>query len=242
MIPDPAFADIMERLRGGDSGAGLEVFRRFAQRLIGLARSRLDSQVRQKVDPEDVMQSVFRSFFRRQADGGLNADNWDRLWSLLAVITLRKCGHQADFFHAGVRDVRREEVSSEADTAALAEAMAREPRPDEVAMLTEMVENLLRGLEPRDRAILEATLQGATVAEVSRQVGFSERTVERVLERVRLKLERLRGENLPGFEASAAAALARYGAAIRELHGSCSESPWRHVSNVPEITSTGGSC
>ena len=193
MTPDPAFADLMERLRGGDSGAAREVFRRFAQRLIGLARSRLDSQLRQKLDPEDVMQSVFRSFFRRQADGGLNADNWDRLWSLLAVITLRKCGHHADFFHAGSRDVRREEIPPGVDAAAAWEAIAREPRPDEVAMLTETVENLLRGLEPRDRAILEATLQGASVAEVSRQVGFSERTVERVLERIRQKLEGQRG-------------------------------------------------
>ncbi len=144
------------------------------------------------------MQSVFRSFFRRQAAGGLHAENWDRLWSLLAVITLRKCGHKADFFHAGVRDIRREGTSPAADaTPALWEAIAREPRPDEVAMLTETVERLLRGLEPRDRAILEQTLQGASIGEVSRQVGFSERTIERVLERIRLKLERLRGEDAP---------------------------------------------
>jgi RNA polymerase sigma-70 factor, ECF subfamily len=193
MTPDPAFADLMERLRTGDGAAASEVFRRFAQRLIGLARSRLDSQLRQKLDPEDVMQSVFRSFFRRQADGGLHAENWDRLWSLLAVITLRKCGHKADFFHAGVRDIRREgSQPTDHPSPALWEAIAREPRPEEVAMLAETVERLLRSLEPRDRAILERTLQGASVADVSRQVGFSERTVERVLERIRLKLERLR--------------------------------------------------
>jgi RNA polymerase sigma-70 factor (ECF subfamily) len=199
MTPDPAFADLMERLRAGDSAAAGEVFQRFAQRLIGLARSRLDSQLRQKLDPEDVMQSVFRSFFRRQADGALHAENWDRLWSLLAVITLRKCGHKAEFFHAGVRDVRREGTGPAADPSlALCQAIAREPRPEEVAMLTETVERLLRSLEPRDRTILEQTLQGASVAEVSRRVGFSQRTVERVLDRVRLKLERLRADDAPG--------------------------------------------
>ena len=52
----------MARLRAGDNAAAAEVFRRFANRLIGLARTHLDARVRQKVDPEDVMQSALKSF------------------------------------------------------------------------------------------------------------------------------------------------------------------------------------
>ena len=32
---------------------------------------------------------------------------WDGLWSLLTLITLRKCGHQTRHFRAACRDVRR---------------------------------------------------------------------------------------------------------------------------------------
>ena len=60
------------------------VFRQFANRLIGLAHAHLDTALRQKVGPEDVAQSVFRSFFRRQADQPYDLESWDGLWSLLS--------------------------------------------------------------------------------------------------------------------------------------------------------------
>jgi DNA-directed RNA polymerase specialized sigma24 family protein len=53
-----------------DEQAARENFDRFARRLIGLARTRLDRRIRQKIDPEDVVQSVFRSFFTRHGWSG----------------------------------------------------------------------------------------------------------------------------------------------------------------------------
>src|SRR5437870_434016 len=98
MPPDPDFRQIMERLGRGDPEAAREVFRRFARRLVGLARQRLDARLRQKLDPEDVVQSVFRSFFSRQAGGQFDLDDWDGVWALLTLITLRKCGHRVEHF------------------------------------------------------------------------------------------------------------------------------------------------
>jgi RNA polymerase sigma-70 factor (ECF subfamily) len=120
MSHEPAFEALMARLRNGDQDAAGEVFQRFAQRLIALARSRLDRQVRQKVDPEDVMQSALKSFFWRQAQGEYDLANWDSLWSLLTVITLRKCGYRVRHFRAACRDVQREvapRTAEDADTA-----------------------------------------------------------------------------------------------------------------------------
>ncbi len=94
MQPDPPFTELMRQLRAGDATAAERIFRGYARRLIGLARSRLSENVRAKTDPEDVVQSVFRSFFTRQADGQFELATWNDLWSLLATITLRKCGHK----------------------------------------------------------------------------------------------------------------------------------------------------
>jgi RNA polymerase sigma-70 factor (ECF subfamily) len=128
-----SFDDVIGRLRGGEEAAAAEIFNRYASRLIRLAHTRLDTRIRQKVDPEDVMQSVFRSFFVRQAKGQFDLEGWDSLWSLLVRITLRKCGRRVEVFQAERRDVRREvrPAARDDDSYRSWEAIAREPTPDE---------------------------------------------------------------------------------------------------------------
>src|SRR5437016_14196174 len=98
--PDDSFDDVMARLRAGDEAAAAAIFDRFARRLIALARARLDRLVSSKVDPEDVLQSAFRSFFLRHAEGRWDLIGWDGLWGLLARITVRKCGRRIEHFRA----------------------------------------------------------------------------------------------------------------------------------------------
>jgi RNA polymerase sigma factor (sigma-70 family) len=201
MSADSSFADFMARLRAGDPLAADQLFRQFAGRLIVLARGRLEASVRAKVDPEDVVQSVFGSFFRRQVQSDFALDSWDGLWGLLTTITLRKCGHRLVYFHAARRDVQREVRPETAGDASASgwEALTREPTPLEAAMLTETIEELMRWLpEDRDRRILQLSLQGYTVPEISAQVQRSERTVQRVLAHVRRQLECLRDNGADG--------------------------------------------
>jgi RNA polymerase sigma-70 factor (ECF subfamily) len=192
MPRNPSFDDLMARLRDGQNEAAAQVFNRFANRLIVLARKQLDPQIRQKVDPEDVMQSVFRSFFLRNATGQLGEfDTWDNLWALLVVMTQRKCGRRIDYFHTARRDVDREvPAMPPADQSTSDPGIsAEEPTPLEAAMLTETVEQLMSSLQGRQRQILTLSLQGCTAAEISTELGCTERTVYRVLERVKEWLE-----------------------------------------------------
>jgi RNA polymerase sigma-70 factor (ECF subfamily) len=197
MPHDTSFVDLMGRLRQGESKAAGEIFQLFGNRLIGLARNRMDALIRQKVDPEDVMQSALKSFFLRYADGQFQLENWDSLWAILVMITLRKCGHRVEYFRAQRRDVHRE-VSAPAlgkEEHSSWEAIAREPTPSEAAILAEIVETLLRELgDERERKILELSLQGATVPEISAAVGRSERTVQRVQKHIRQRLEAMRDQ------------------------------------------------
>src|SRR6266850_720443 len=195
MTQDDSFAMLMSRLRGGDDDAAAAVFARFTQRLIALARSRLNDDVRRKVDPEDVLQSVYESFFLRQREGQFDLANWDSLWGLLTLLTIRKCANRVAHFHADCRDVRRE-VAAEPDQSSpdVWQAMADDPTPSAAVALTETVEQLMQGLEARDREILALHLQGYTMIEISGRINRAQRTVRRVLERVRRRLERLRSE------------------------------------------------
>lgn len=192
MSADASFDEMMSRLRAGDAEAARDLFDRYAGRLIALARSRLGQRLRQKVDPEDVLQSVYKSFFVRHAQGQFHLAGWDSLWGMLTVITLRKCGRLVTRFRAGMRDMRLEVAPDAADDGW--EGLTRDPAPEEAAMLAETVEQLLRGLEGRERDMVLLSLQGASVAEISEQVGRTRRTVQRVLKRVHEQLEQLREE------------------------------------------------
>src|SRR5262245_43765371 len=189
MPAEESFEEVMGRLRAGDQAAGAEVFARYARRLIALARLHLDGRLRQKVDPEDILQSVFKSFFLRQGRGEFDLGSWDSLWALLSVIALRKCGRQCDHFNALCRDVSREvppPASEESD--ASWQALARDPTPAEAALLAETVELLLRDLKEREREIVSLALQGYTAAAISAQVNRPRRTVYPLLDRIKKRL------------------------------------------------------
>lgn len=194
MSPDFSLPDLLTRLRQGDQDAAARIFQAYSGRLVGLARSRLRGLVRHKADPEDVMASVFKSFFRRDAVEAFDLPGWDSLWALLTMITLRKCGYQTRHFLAACRDVQREAAPPE-DSAVAWEAIAREPTPAEAAQLTDTVEQLMRDLDERDRPIVLLSLQGYAAPEIADQTGRSERTVYRALDRVRERLEQLRRED-----------------------------------------------
>ena len=200
MEPLDSFAELADRLRAGDQGAATEVFRRFAGRLIALAHAELDARLRCKLDPEDVVQSVYRSFFTRYRAGQFDFATWDALWSLLTVVTVRKCLNRAEYYLAKCRNVTSEVGAAAWDDAAagLSEAIDREPTPLEAAVLAETVEQMMRGLEPDDRIIVELSLQGYTAAEISTRVGRAERTVGRVRERIKKRLQRMQEVEAPG--------------------------------------------
>jgi len=178
----------MNRLRARDDDAARELFGRFTRQLIALARRQFGPAFRHKVDPEDVVQSAYKSFFGRYGEGNLEVGTWDGLWGLLTVITVRKCCDRVTYHRAERRDVERE-VTGEPDIP-LQEAFGREPTPHEAVVLSETVDQLLAGLDEDERPILELSLQGFTTQEISDRLGQPERTVRRLRERIRKRLER----------------------------------------------------
>jgi RNA polymerase sigma-70 factor (ECF subfamily) len=186
-----SFAEFLARLQSRDDTAAQELFGRFAHQLIALALRHIDAGLRHKVDPEDIVQSVYKSFFVRYGDGNLKVVNWNSLWGLLTLITIRKCAERAAYHRAECRDAAREVSPPRGDEAApWLEPFGREPTPLEAAVLSETVEQLLAELAEDERQIVELSLQGCTTQEISQQLGQPERTVRRVRERVRHRLER----------------------------------------------------
>jgi RNA polymerase sigma factor (sigma-70 family) len=187
---DEGFDQMIARLKDGDASAEPIVFRRYVQRLIVLAAGQFDEWMRDRADVKNVVLSAYRSFFRRNERGEFDLAGWQELWSLLAVITLRKCTKRRKFLRAARRDIRREVDWADASdvTAWLAD---RAPTPDEAVVLTETIELLFQAMTPGDRPIIELILMGCTTEEVARQLDASVRTVQRVRQRARRRLEQL---------------------------------------------------
>jgi len=198
MIDDTPFDQVIEQLKRGEESGANHVYHRFARRLYALAKARLNNAVRDKVDPEDIVQSAFRSFFglAQQADADerrFDVRNWDGLWAILVLIAVRKCHRQWRLYHGAGRDVQREQKLDQGpdDSGAGWEPVDREPLPEEAAALADLVEQLLGRLIPRDRPILEQRLQGHSIEEIATQAGRSERAVYRVLAEARDHLKQL---------------------------------------------------
>jgi RNA polymerase sigma-70 factor (ECF subfamily) len=192
-----SFAGLRQRLRTRDDDAAAEVVHRLARRLNALARSHLDTWARRKVEPEDVTQSVFRSFFNGYQAGRFDVRSWQELWQLLAVITAHKCLNRLDYLRAKRRDAALErgltaDVDGDGPDDA-GRAIDPRPGPPEMAILAETVEELLGAFrDDDDRAVVELSLMGHTAREISERLGLAERSVTRLRSRVKEKLERMR--------------------------------------------------
>jgi RNA polymerase sigma-70 factor (ECF subfamily) len=170
--------------------ASRATFELFTRRLIALARNHLHVRLQRKVDPEDVVQSAYKSFFLRYGEEAIATEPPDNLWALLSVITLRKCADRVRHFATGRRNLAREAENPSSDgVETWRQAIDREPTPEQAAVLAEIVEQLLAELTPPERPIVELSLQGYSTREVSEQLGRAERSVRRVRERVKQRLE-----------------------------------------------------
>jgi len=192
-MADEQLDSLVSRCQQGDQAAAAELFRRYAGRLIGLARSRLSQKMARHVDAEDVVQSVYRSFFADLRDGCFDTRRGTDLWQLLVTITLHKLKHQVERFTAEKRAIQREQnFSSEDSLNRLRPQLGGEPSPLEAAALADELEQVMRQLAPSQRPILELRLLGHRHEAIAAKLGCSERTVRRVLDAVKQQLTQLR--------------------------------------------------
>jgi RNA polymerase sigma-70 factor, ECF subfamily len=187
---DDTVLKLVERWRGGDQEAATDLFGRYANRLLGLVHQHLSERLSRRVDAEDVMQSAFRSFFTGAREGRFLLESSHDLWPLLVAITLHKVKKQSRRHTAAKRDISAERpVDGDSFYGLQAEALARDPLPEEAAALTDMVEQLLGSFGDEQRRMIEMRLQGCHQDEIATAQGCCRQTVLRVLRRARQQLE-----------------------------------------------------
>jgi RNA polymerase sigma-70 factor, ECF subfamily len=159
-----------------------ELVDRYSTGLMALARRQLPDRIRRRVDPEDVVQSVYRSFFRRLNDGRFSFEESHDVWRLLAVMTFHKARNAVRFHQRTRRDVRREISLPESESGITDPALM--PGPEDLTVLFNCLEQLMANLPEEYRDIVIQRLEGRRIDEIAESVHRSRRTVMRVLARL----------------------------------------------------------
>jgi RNA polymerase sigma-70 factor, ECF subfamily len=190
---DESDGSLLRRMHSGsDEDAAYNLYVRYAQRLIHLARQKTPADLATRVDPEDIVQSVFRTFFRRASAGQYNVPEGEELWKLLLVIALNKLRSHGTFHRAGKRDVQKtanlgdhQEIAGDQFEAELAKRF-----------LQMSIEDVVCKLPVASQMIIRLRIEGYEMQEIAQRVQRSKRTVERVLQAFRsAMMSELEGES-----------------------------------------------
>jgi RNA polymerase sigma-70 factor (ECF subfamily) len=184
----PSDHSLLRRLQAGQPDAATQLYLRYVNRLLALVKAQCGADLAPRVDPEDIVPSVFRTFFRRAARGDYDVPEGDELWKLFLVIALNKVRSTAEHHRAAKRDVRLTQSGAAYENALQAAASHDEAA---LAALRLVVEEILQTLPPSQHAMIELRIEGYEVEEIAQKTGRAKRSVERALQEFRKKLSSL---------------------------------------------------
>ena len=167
--------------RAGDRGAAGELYERYARRLWALAARRTAGG---PLDPDDVVQSAFRTFLAGVKRGRYDVPEGRDLWALLVAVALNK-----------VRAYRREAGALKRGGGRRFSADADPIAPDADPTLEVAARDILGLFSPRERELIELRLAGHRVDAIAARVARSKRTIERTLQTCRDRLLQLMADH-----------------------------------------------
>ena len=179
------FQSFQKRLRDGESGAAKQLFDDYSRKLIKLAGDHIHPMLLKRFDGEDVVQSVFRSFFRRQEAGKFNIEHSQQLWQLLVTLTLCKTRTHARRHTFERRDAKVDHAL--ADDGLI---LDRQPSSEDALALWEEIDLVLEGLPDRAGEIISMRLEGKTRTEIASELHLSRQSIHRIMKLIQQRLER----------------------------------------------------
>jgi len=172
-------SDFFDRLNNGRNSAIEDVFRRYVEKLVRLAKRRIGADLRGRVDPEEVAHSAVGSVIRGIREERFRFEDERRLWNLFVTITLNKIRRSAALAR------KQDQLPDWSDL------LSREPGQEEDAIFSDLKESVLAGLDSQYRAILDMRLASVTQMEIADELGTTRAAVRYKLERLQERLQKL---------------------------------------------------
>jgi RNA polymerase sigma factor (sigma-70 family) len=190
MSDDNNVSHWIDLVKEGDSVAAHELWHHYYDRLVRNTRQHLRGLNRGMTDEEDIVVSVFESFYRAAEQGRFpEMSQREDLWRLLLVMSARKIIDKRRHDQRQRRGAGEHVLSLQggrSDDEALIQVIGDEPTPEMVLMMTESFERLLSHLgDGQLREIAVGKMEGFSNAELAIRFDCSERTIERRLHLIR---------------------------------------------------------
>ena len=197
------------RLAAGTESVAFDIDLVFRDRLCRLVDREMHQIYKRRQDPEDIVQSVLKSFFKRAKKGEYFFEDQESIWSLLKQVARNKLRKQITKDKTQKQDVFRElhdndeilvspvsvnDAQAHVLGAALEIALSRteSPTPDFFRLqlfgyeIMDIVHVVLEGLAPPYPRILQLRLQGHSELAIGLEIGCGR-------EADRYKLKRMEG-------------------------------------------------
>jgi len=184
---------LLRQLKRGDERASSEIWRRYIERLMPLARSKLQGLRTAAVDEEDILLSVFNRFFSAaREERFVQLENREDLWQILLVLTERRVADQYRRSHAqkrgGGKVLAIEQPGSQDgnDSGYRIELIDQSPTPEFAASFADQMEVALSRIgEDSSREVALLRMEGHGTKEIATKMGISLSSVERKLRMIR---------------------------------------------------------
>ncbi len=192
-------SELIDSWRGGDGDAATVLYQRYLQKLLNLVGQHLSAKFNPRFDPEDVVQSVFKSLFRRAKKGDFIFEDDADFWKLLLTIALNKVRNKVRHHQADKRSTSREVVASNIGQpdGYILNRLAQNPTALETVAFSDLFTSVIDCLEPREQQLIHLRLEGHTQHEIADRLQVDERTVRRMFVRVRQRVAEKFADDLP---------------------------------------------
>jgi len=178
-----SFRELMVRLRAGDAQATRELFDEYHDLLLMVVRRYLSPNLRAQVDSVDFVQEVWLSFLQNPAAKPDFATP-QSFGAFLATIARNKVidGVRRGLLSAGYNatcevDLPKHPIPGDV-------APAHLETPSKSAIRRELKDVLLQGMGPVYQKVGQRILSGIDPPVIAAEYGLSQRTVERIRERI----------------------------------------------------------
>jgi len=177
---------LIQRLQDGEVDAATALYVRYSKRLQSLATNQTSRELSYRVGSDEIVQSVFRTFFRRANMGQYAVADGEDLWKLFLVIALNKIRKASEFHHAQKRDIKR----TRSFESSFLETKSSHSGENDVAysILRMTVDESLNNLRSGHDEVVRLRIEGYSLPEIAEKTGRAKRTVERILQNFRQSL------------------------------------------------------
>ncbi len=192
MPNEPDISDLIARAKAGDETAIREFLSRFEPEVRMMVRGRLPRMLRTQFDSMDFVQAVWQSFFADLRSGSQRFENVHHLRGFLAGVARNKVFEEHRRLtrtekHAVTREqrlyVRR--GSREVEL----ELISPGPTPSQAVQASDRLAQIVAGCSQLEAQVITLRHQGLTLDEIASRTKVSERTVRRIIDDARQRLE-----------------------------------------------------